>query len=358
MKAKTLLIVLMITAVCVGVLRASIKDIEHKAEVKETIVSFSPKIELILPNGAMDLKLKQKYVNTLIEFQTKYDYLDNYIFSDLDMSYLFDRTSFGLDLSDKVDFEELFAQRTTLQRIRRVTPYVGYNLTDKVKLTFYNRFGNSYTVLLDSNTVLESGKDVKPGVNLMYSSIDESGELTKGIKASIDVGKSFAIFGGEFDYTQAEATLHDFTYLSDKHHIETNVKIGYPLSLLKKPVTEIYGLGGFDMLRGYKIKEFEGDSMEYLGLKYRFPLILKRDFMNLSLDVFSVDLQYEIGKTGTKEIFDTFRDMKSSFGFGAGFDLTFFETVKTKLNASVNQAMESRSPEFYFSIYAVSYLMK
>lgn len=337
---------------------ASLREIENRAEVKETVVTFSPKIQLILPNGAFDLTLKQGYYNTLVEFRTKYDYLDNYILADLDMSYLFERTSVGLDLSDKVDFEELFAQRTTLQRVRRVTPYVGYNFTKKVKLTFYNRFGNTYTVLLDSNTVLENGKDITPGVNLMYSSLDESGELPKGIEASIDVGKSFSIFGGEFDYTLAEFNMTDYTYIYDSHHVQTRVRLGCPVSLIRKPVTEIYGLGGFDMLRGYKIKEFEGDSVEYVGFKYRFPVIINKNFARTDIDIFSFDLQYEAGKTGTRDIFGTLDEMHSSAGIGMSFDLTFFKALKAKLNASVNKAADARGPEFYFSIFAVSYIMR
>lgn len=348
----------MLLMLCSGLLRASMKEIEQNMQVKTTIMSLNPELNIILPNGAMDLSIKQLYYKTLVEYETKYDYLDNYILSELDISYLFTKFSFGLNLYDKVDFEELFANHTTLQRTRRVTPYAGYNITENVKVTLYNKFGNSYTVLLDSNAVVENAKDITPGVELMYSSLDETGALPKGLKTSIDLGKSFSVFGGQYDYTKAEFNLLDYSYPSVESFFETSIKIGYPVSIIKKPIAEIYNLGGYEMLRGYKYKEFKGDYLGYLGFKYRVPLIMKRDFMNMALNIFSLDFQYEMGKVGGKDIFDSTDGLKSSAGIGTGFDLIFFKVINTKFSASFNQALDSHNPEFYFSIHALTYIMK
>ena len=325
-------------------------------KIKETTLSLSPKLQFALPNGVVDVSLRHSLYDTTVDYRSRYDFIDNFSSSELDMIYRFSALSFGVALFDKVDFEEILVSNNSLQRNRYIMPHFGYTIFKNTELRTSTRFQNTYTASLENQLVLDSGKNITQSLGAHYSDFEGENELAVGDMISVEVSKSFGQLGSNYDYTQADAELLDISRPFDGHYIETRLKIGYPLATLKKPLTEIYSLGGYDMLRGYGYKEFLGDGMVYAQLKYRKPFVLKKEALNASLDVVSWETNFEAGKIGGNDIFNSVSGIKASAGAGFGCVLTLFKAVSVTFSVSLNQPLEFRAPHPYFTFTAVSYI--
>lgn len=326
--------------------------------IKETLLTLSPRFEIAMPNGVIDVSLRNRLANTMVDYRSKYDTIDNYTFSELDFLYHFPVYSFGINLYDKVDFEEFLSNQINLQRDRYIMPYFGYNVTTNTQLITSTKFENTYTASMDNQVVLDSGRNVTQSLGAFYSTIDEGQLAPEGRKASLNISKSFGELGSSYDYTMADANLLDVLRPYDGHYMEVRLKLGYPIATAHKPLTELYSLGGYDILRGYNYKEFRGDSIIYSRVSYRIPTVVKKEALNVSLDILSWEFMGEVGKIGSKDIFNNTEDIKASAGIGFGCELTFFKVVNTKFSLSINQPFETRLPRLYFSITAVSYVGK
>src|SRR3989339_264559 len=328
-------------------------ETKTEVKIKETTLSLSPKLQLALPNGVVDVSLRHSLYDTTVDYRSRYDFIDNFSSSELDMTYRFSALSFGLAFFDKVDFEEIFANNNSLQRNRYIMPHFGYKVCSNTELRTATRFQNTYTASIDNMLVLDNGKNITQSVGVHYSNFQGENEFAIGDMISVEVSKSFDQFGGNYDYTQADAELLDISRPFDDHYIETRLKVGYPLATLRKPLTEIYAMGGYDMLRGYAYKEFRGESMAYGQLKYRKPFVLKKEALNVSLDIISWEMNFEVGKIGDKDIFNSISGIKASAGAGFGCVLTIFKAVSVTFSMSLNQPLELRAPHPYFTFTAV-----
>jgi len=328
----------------------------YEAKIEETTISLSPAVEFMLPNGSIDVLLRHTLGRSVVDFSSKYDFIENYMYADLNFSYQFTRYYFGLDLSDNINFEEMLFGQNSLQRSRHMMPYVGYRLSKPTSIEFSTKFGSNYAVSIDNVNTLDSGKDVTPMIGIHYSTLEETTPAPKGTKISLDVSKSLSMFGGDYDYTQADFKMEDILYPYDGHYVRSKLRMGYPLAIQRKPLTEIYFLGGYELMRGYKYREFLGDSILYLQLDYNIPLPAVKSLFNGVFDVISWDMMWETGKTSTRESIATLEGFRSSFGAGTSCYLTLFKTVRTKFTMSVNQAVDMRNPVVYFSVSTLSYI--
>lgn len=334
---------------------ASNKSVQEMT-IGEANISLNPKLAFSLPNGVVDIFIREAVEKASVDFKYKYDFLDNSIYNNLNFMYGLSRIYVGTELADKTDFEEFLQSSVYIQRDRYLMPYVMFGIADEWKVKTGTKIGNTYTISLDTNVALDQGRNVAQIVSLQYEYEDKKSAIDRKQKMSFDITRAFQYLGGEYDYTQLDFSWDETSRPVERHYVETNIKLGYPLNCIKKPLTEYYWLGGYEMLKGYTYKQFRGDALAYAQFKYRIPIIQKRDMPKIHLDIFSFDAILEAGKVGSKEIFNSISELKTSAGIGLGCELTLFKKIKMKFNVSVNQPAEQFAPKLYFNISAISYI--
>jgi hypothetical protein len=311
--------------------------------------------QFYVPNGTIDVLFKENILNSDIDFKTAYDYIDDYIHTDLDISYPLKHFILGINMNDKVDFNQLFNDESTLQRSRHLKPYFGYKLTDKTSVVTSTRFQDTYTVSITSQAVLDSGKNIVQSLGIHFDNLSKGESLSSGDMLHMDFSKSFSQLGSQYDYTLAELSFMDITRPFLNHYLETEVFMGYPVSVIKEPITELYYLGGPDRMKGYSYNEFSGDATIYSGIKYHIPFTVKEHFLKTQINFLSVDFLAELGKTGTSRIYEVFDDYKADVGLGFSFDITILNRIQAKISSSIDQAIYSKEIRYYLMFSAITY---
>jgi hypothetical protein len=134
--------------------------------------------------------------------------------------------------------------------------------------------------------------------------------------------------------------------------------VGYPLSLVNRPLSSYYYAGGYRILRGYKFKEFRGDALIYNNITYHIPVanIESESFLGVPLSIVTWNLFTEQVKIGDKSIFSGIYGIKANIGTGFGYRMMFFGNFPVQLDFSVAKALEGgRLPEYYFTVSTVYY---
>jgi hypothetical protein len=336
--------------------RAALSDVE----LQTTTLDLSPRVQLILPNGAVDTSLDETISSTTLRFSTRYDFFDNYFDILFDIKHDFPRFFLGTALGDKVDFEAIYSQSSYFQHVRQIRPYIGKNLTPRLSVATSMAFENTVTASIDRLVTLDQGRNVVNGVGLAYRGLDQSSGTPKGMDVSLDLYGSFLAMGSDYDYIQGEVTAETLLEGFADHSVGALFKTGYPLYTARKPLTSVYFIGGYDMMRGYSYKEFFGESLLYLQLSYNIPLVkaIEISRFNMDLRIVTLDILAEFGKVGGKEDIYLPGNVKSSASLGAGCDLTVYRTVRMKFNAYLGQAVDLRPPVAYFFVTAYTYLGK
>jgi len=131
------------------------------------------------------------------------------------------------------------------------------------------------------------------------------------------------------------------------------------VSLIIKPLTSQYRIGGYEFLKGYSYKEFYGgDALIYNNLIYHIPLIknVEKKFIGTEIKIVTWNVFVESAKIGDRTIFDTTQDIKSSMGIGLDTSVTILKTLEMKAGIAIAQALESGySPMGYFVLSAIYY---
>jgi outer membrane translocation and assembly module TamA len=244
-----------------------------------------------------------------------------------------------------------------LQRTRYLSPFLGYDITQNDEIRTTIKFENTSSVSTDANTVYERGRNVTGTIGLIHNTLKENESLPAGTKLSIDFTRSYDSLGSEFDYTQTELDLTGYSYPFNYNYFKTRIKIGYPVATIKKPLTSLYYVGGYDILRGYGYKEFYGNCMAYIELAYHSPFVLKKSYSTSSLELVTGDIFIESVKIGEKEKFDNTNETKTSFGIGSSCSIQLFKSVNLRFTLSLNQAIEqNRAPVTYLTFNTFSYI--
>jgi len=336
----------------------------QEVKLEQISIVATPELKFYLPNGAIDLKLNENIMNTMVDFAYRYDLYYSFIYSKLDCRYNFsDKKYFlGLDLLEQVYFETLFSPTNMIQRVRHIMPYLGYNLTKDMNITGSIIYENTYSATVDTALVLDKGKNFHGQLNLFYNTLDENKPLPKGNRISVNIKHSLGELGSEYDYTQLDTNLTKYIYLLGINHmIRTCLQLGYPLYTKKRPLSDIYYMGGYNILHGYKFNEFSGNTMIYTRLSYHIPLILnlhEENLLSSSIEIVTTDLVWEFAKIGDTKIFDTVKGMKSSVGIGAGAKVRLFNVLNLQFNLLIAQAISIRAPVIHFTLTAISYIAK
>jgi outer membrane protein assembly factor BamA len=337
---------------CAGSLHSALPDIN----IEEKTIEITPKLQITLPNVAIDIFLNERISRTLIDFGLKYDFLDNHIDGMLDLRYHYPVLFLGIKFQDNIDFEEVFAEQNCIQRSRYILLYSGWKISNYAEFKTSIKSENTFTVIVDSSVEFDKGRNFPGILTLLYDTLEETDILPKGTKISLDLTGSLGILGGDYEYSQVEFNLIKYLYPAGSNYFKTNLKIGYPVSTVKKPWSALYYLGGYELLRGYNHKELRGDSLIYMQVSYHIPLVTQLGEGDTSLEIITGDFICEFGKTGEKDIFDNSDDFKTSIGIGFSCTLTFLKNINTKFNVFLGQALESRSPAVYFTLKAFNYI--
>lgn len=326
-------------------------------KVKETVVNVTPDMRFYLPNGSLDLSLKQKFQKTEIDFASKYDFVDNFMGFNLDFLYDISPFSLGINLADKVDFKEVLSNSQYLQRSQSITPNLQYSLSKTSKIRTGLRFETTYTDSLNSQTRLDYGRNIVGEIGVFSDSLEETRIFPRGGTGSVNLMHSFKNFGSDYDYTQAELNFKQIIYIVDKQYLEYQLQLGYPLDSFSKPLTSIYYAGGFRILRGYDFKEFSSNAIIYNTVVYNIPIakIENEKLFGVPFSMFTWNVAVESAKIGDKSIYDSFNDSKFSISTGISYKIVLLSRFPIRFEFSTAKAFCDRPPLFYFTLSTIYY---
>jgi hypothetical protein len=310
-----------------------------------------------LPNGSLDLSLAQEYEKTLVSFNTRYDFVDNFMGFSLDFLYDLSPFGLGLSLSDMVDFKEKFSGNEYLQRSQSVTPYAEFLLSPTTKLHSGLRFENTYTDSIATMLRIDQGRNIVGDLGILESTIREDDPLPKGRSISLTYSNSLHNLGSDYRYMRLELNYHQFFYPFDGHFVEFGFQAGYPIETESRPLTAAYYAGGYRSLRGYPFKEFSGDGIIYTNTTYNVPLRTTEEDSEkgISFSLLTWEFFIETAKLGARDIFSSIGENKVSIGTGIGYKINVFNRFPVQIDLSVAKSFEDRPPMFYCTISSLYY---
>lgn len=325
--------------------------------VQETIVQLTPKTRLYLPSGSMDVSLQQKMQKTNIIFASHYDYVDDFMGFNLDFLYDLSPYSIGVALNDSVDFNEIFSNSQYLQRMQSVYPYAQFALDRYTRFKTGIRLENTYTDSISSSTRLDFGRNIVGDIGVWFDNTQEDLSTPRGGSRSLDLQRSFKMFGSDYEYTRVEARAHQYFSAFADHYIEYEMLTGYPIEVNSRPLTSQYTAGGYRLLRGYKFKEFRGDALFYNQFTYHIPVVAvePRGFMGVTWAIVTWNIFVEGAKIGDRTIFSEIPGFKWSTGTGFGYTVMLLKRLPIQVEISAAKAFEGCMPQYYFTVSIVYY---
>lgn len=350
---KIIITALFIAGISYAPLRADVSEVKFQ----QTEMKFTPDSQVSLPNGIIDIMFQQNVSSTQVVFKSRYDYVNNYINAGFDFRYNWPVLFAGFGLADDIYFEALYSNQRYLQRTRYIRPYIGEKVSTHAELVTAFTFEDTYTAGIDNLLTLDRGKNTIVTESYAYDNLEPSLAQPRGERVTLSLSKAFSELGGNYDYTMAETTLSMFLYPHRKHFLKLDFKAGYPISLNRQPLADIYYIGGFDIMRGYAFREFAGNSLIYMQLGYHIPLVklTDKEIRDATLGVLTADVYAEVAKIGEKDIFEVPGVVKSSGGVGLGCVMKLFGRIRTRFTVSVYQAADPLAPVFYFTLSTLTY---
>ncbi len=331
-----------------------------QVKVTENLLYIKPELQIFLPNGALELRFKETYKKSSLEFFSKYDFVDNFMGFNLNLAYN-TKPLLGVSLLDNADFSEIFLSQETINRIQNIGIFSKLNLN---KFSFFKislEYEHNLTTSIETTLKLEQGNNIFGKFLFSNETIKEENGNKTGRNFNVFIKKSIKYFGSDYDYANLDIFLLQYFEILNKQNLEYTFKLGYPLYSNNKPLSEIYYLGGYKMLKGYKFKEFQADSIIYNQFKYNIPIAksTQLSFIGINFYVLNWNLFLELAKFGTSEnIFTTKENIKSSFGSGIEYNFTIFKILPININISLAQSLEYNYPRIYFTIATTYYTYK
>lgn len=324
-----------------------------EVKVKETVINVSPKMQLYLPNGALDLNVGRKYRKTTLFFSSTYDLTDNFLGFGLDFRYdiLPSPYSAGVNLFDRVDFSEFYADKEYIQRTQSAGPYVQRRVARDMLFDLALNFQRTYADSAVSLERVDRGGNVLAVAGLSWDCLEEE-DIPRGGKLTLELRDSVRPLGSDYDYMIAELKFRRIHYFSSHTYLDWTIESGYPLYNGRKPLSEIYTAGGYRMLRGYGFKEFIGDALLYGTLSYTVQLFspARKPEELPAPSLLDWNVFADAAKIGNEMIFTTPEGVKSSAGAGLTWNLNFFKYFPFKLSLLAAKAFDARPIHYYATI--------
>lgn len=338
-------------------------EIEKKlpqVKVEETVINVSPETRIYLPNGSMDLNLKQSFRNASVDFGSHYDFVDNSMGFTLDFLYDLKPLSPGVNLYDKANFNEVFSDTRHLQRSQAIAPYLEYHLTPTLSTKGALRFENTYTDDISTQLRIEQGRNNTAELSFNHDNTDEKQAYPTGGRENIMMIHSLDHFGSDFSYTQTELRVRRFLYFYDSQWLEYKLFCGYPNDPGTRPLTAVYTAGGYRLLRGYNFKEFRGNALIHNALTYNLPIksFGQINEKNISFSLVTWDIFMEAVKIGEREIYTTSDEIKASAGAGIGYKIMVFGQFPIQIEVSAAKAFEPREVMYYLTFSTIYFTLR
>jgi len=337
------------------------RDRLPEIKVKETVVNVSPKMRFYLPSGSVDLSLRQEFEKMMMDFSSRYDFVDNSM--GFNLEFLYNTAlpvSFGVDLNDRVDFNALFANSQYLQRSQSMTPYVQYALGKYARVRSGLKFENTFTDSLSNQLRLDQGRNIVGEIGISRNTLQEVAAYPLGGNESLTLAHSFKNLGSDYSYTQAELNARRFFYFWSRHSVEYQLQAGFPIETENRPLSSVYYAGGYRLLRGYDYKEFRGDALISNSFMYHVPIVEcpPEKVLGIPFSIVTLNFFVDSAKIGGRDIYDSFQGFKFSAGMGIGYRVVLLDRFPLQLELSTAKAFDSRSPQFYFTLSTIYYTWK
>ncbi len=336
-----------------------------QAKITENVIYIKPDIQFYLPNGSIDVIFKESYNKRyLINFYSKYDFVDNFMGFNLDFGYEI-IPLLGVNLYDKVDFSEFFANQETIFRAQAIAPYTKIKFSKTSSLNLWLGFERTTITSIEKLVKLEQGKNVLGKIYFVYDNLKhtngiENENFNKEKYILLQLRNSIKSFGSDYDYANIELTfIYNFKILKEQV-LEYSFKTGYPIFSNQKPLSEIYYLGGYQNLKGYRYKEFSAEAIFYNQLKYKIPIAktAELNLLGITFSILTWDTFLEIAKFGNKDILNNNENFKHCVGSGLDYTFTIFKILPVKINLTLAQAFENIPPQIHITISTTYYTWK
>lgn len=355
--------VLLCAAPLYAELPGKLGELEKKlpqVKVEETVINVSPETRIYLPNGSMDLNLKQSFRNATVDFGSHYDFVDNSMGFTLDFLYDLKPLSPGVNLYDRANFNEVFSDKRHLQRAQAIAPYLEYHFSPTWSTKGAIRFENTYTDEVTTLLRIDQGRNNTAELSFNHDNIDDKKAFPTGGRENLIFIHSLDHMGSDFSYTQTELRLRRFLYFYDSQWLEYKLFAGYPNDAGTRPLTSVYTAGGYRMLRGYDFKEFRGNALIHHVITYNLPIRAfgEMDQKHISFSLVTWDIFMEAAKIGEREIYTTSGEVKASGGAGIGYKIMVFGQFPIQIELSAAKAFEPRETMYYLTLSTIYFTLR
>ena len=323
----------------------------------ENIVRVKPDVIVNIPDGAFDLILNQDYKQSTFGFNADYDLVHNSMGFGLDFFFKIKPFPIGLALKDNVDFQDVFFGSEYIQRVQSISPYSIFRVYKNTDVKTAIRFEHTVTGALGISPI-DQGHNLVGEVGITNDTVDISKPISTGGTRSLDIQRSFANFGSDYNYCQEEIRIRQFAETFAKSFIEYNLIVGYPLTLETRPLSSVYWLGGYKALLGYDYKEFQGFAEIYNRFDYNVAIagFGHAKFFGMDFSIVTLNFFAEAAKIGGKEIFSGIQDGKYDVGSGIGYTTVLLGILPLKFEVSLVKAFDVDKPaKLYFLISTLNY---
>jgi outer membrane protein assembly factor BamA len=317
-------------------------------KVQEIVNNVTPKLQLYLPNGALDLNLAGGYKETSVRFSSKYDFVDSFIGFDIDFRVTHMPLTYGIDIYDRVDFSEFYTNTEHFQRVQAIAPYSLLDLGGPYQMKSGIAFEKTFSQSVDDPDAIEQGRNVAATCGIWRNTVLG----TKGSISSLSVTSSLEALGSDYSFTQLELTHRKYYPVTPKNYFENRFVFGYPVSDGSRPQMYYYSAGGYLMLGGYGFKEFRGDALMYTTVSYNIPVRLNPNAHVLVLSASEITFRFfsELAKIGSKEVYTTPDGFKASVGVGLSHNAKIFKNLPVGFGVSLAKAFAPEDIQFYLTL--------
>ena len=346
------------TGSAVATRKPSAVDEMRDVKITEARMVQMPHFGFILPNSEVDLSVHQQISSTTFDIASRYDMINTFFHIGFDLRYNFSRYFAGAALDDTIYFELNLGPETYFQRTHNVTPYFGYKLGRFTEVKIASSIGNTITASVDQHVQYDKGNVIVESIGIKYDTADPLNHVPNGTMLSCTLFGSYRGFESDYEYTKGEIDMKN-TYMPLKwDYLESYFKFYFPMTTDFRPISDVYMVGGYEILRGYGYNEFYGDTLMYGKLNYHIPIVrnVKKHALRAALQVLTMDFTAETAQIGNAREFGNGYNMKSSVSAGIGCDLVMFDHINFKFNTFSGKAIESnRTPVLYFILTAYTY---
>ena len=321
-------------------------------KVKELHLNITPSFKVVLPDASVNLGLKQRVGDTVLEGMTEYNYIYNKIKYMLKYGL---ETWFPVSVSlyDNLEFEQSYNNKKYIHR----TKGLGISL--------------GTPVLFD---VLRVGEEFR-NESAYLAHLNSAFEVQQGLASIINTWAEYRlqgnIGGSDFDYLHLDfnfdkAIPHKdsrYNFLFFNSNLTCNFRFdngnnlliytetGHMLEAQNVPLWKLYSIGGYDRLIGYGLNSFQGYYKVFGRLRYDGTIAdnIGWEWWWFRLDNLKGFLIADCGNAGDVHQVTELNKYKYGVGTGFSFQFTFRKRTPVKVTFALGQPVESgKVPVIYF----------